>query len=61
MFDGDYFLVVGGSSNGIDWFNTEKCLLQNDTMICEELPNHSMEYYLYYAELAAINDDFETC
>ena len=48
-----HFLIVGGSGTRM----TDKCELNEDHVVCEEQTPELVDY-AYYAELAAVENDF---
>ena len=53
IFNGNFFLVVGGSRT----MKTEKCLLKNNQMSCEELASE-LDSYAYYPFLLTVDSSF---
>ena len=53
IFDGQYIIVVGGSSSK----DTERCQLQNDTITCTTQDPKLASYY-FYPELFLVSDAF---
>ena len=59
VFDGNYFLVVGGKRtyDDRDPIKTEKCTLNGSTMTCQE-QQPELEKYVKYPELFLVAEDY---